>query len=104
MQTEFDALGFVENESGRAKHENGTRRPQYCRKGVRKCKICKQNSTPSVMSKISLGAQNKETTPDALSTARNEFGVQNMKMGPDAFDTVQNESESAKHENETRRP
>jgi hypothetical protein len=30
-----DALGTVENESGRAKHENGTRRTRHCRNRVR---------------------------------------------------------------------
>jgi hypothetical protein len=29
-----DALGTTENEPGRAKHENGTRRPRYLRKRV----------------------------------------------------------------------
>jgi hypothetical protein len=32
MKTGPDALGNVENESGRGKHENGTRRPRYRQK------------------------------------------------------------------------
>jgi hypothetical protein len=39
MKTEVDALGIAENESGRSKHENGTRRPRYRRKRVRARKI-----------------------------------------------------------------
>jgi hypothetical protein len=34
MKTGPVALGTVENESGRAKHENGTQRPRYNRKRV----------------------------------------------------------------------
>jgi hypothetical protein len=34
MKTGPDALCTVENESGSAKHENGTRRPRYRRKHV----------------------------------------------------------------------
>jgi hypothetical protein len=34
IKTGLDALGTVENESGSAKHENGTRRPRYRRKRV----------------------------------------------------------------------
>jgi hypothetical protein len=33
-----DALGTAENESGKAKHENETRRPRYRRKRVRERK------------------------------------------------------------------
>jgi hypothetical protein len=32
MKTGWDTLGTAENESGGAKHENGTRRPLYHRK------------------------------------------------------------------------
>jgi hypothetical protein len=35
MKTEPDAIGTAENESGSAKHENGTRGPRYRRKRVR---------------------------------------------------------------------
>jgi hypothetical protein len=38
MKTGLDALGTAENESGRAKHENETRRPWYRRKRVRERK------------------------------------------------------------------
>jgi hypothetical protein len=50
-----DALGTAKNESGRAKLENGTRRPWNRRK-------------------TSPRAQNKKTGPDALGTAENESG------------------------------
>jgi hypothetical protein len=39
MKTGPDAPSTAENESGSAKHENGTRRPRYRRKGVRERKI-----------------------------------------------------------------
>jgi hypothetical protein len=32
MKTVVDALGCAENDSGSAKHENGTRRPRYRQK------------------------------------------------------------------------
>jgi hypothetical protein len=35
MKTGLDALGTFENESGRAKYENGNRHPRYGRKLVR---------------------------------------------------------------------
>jgi hypothetical protein len=35
MKIGHDALDTAENESGRAKHENGTRRPRYRRKRIR---------------------------------------------------------------------
>jgi hypothetical protein len=54
MKTPPDALGTAENESGCAKHENGT--------------------DPSEPPKTSLGAQNMKTGPDALGTAENEAG------------------------------
>jgi hypothetical protein len=38
MKTGADAHGTVENESGRAKHENGTRHPRYRQKRVRERK------------------------------------------------------------------
>jgi hypothetical protein len=98
MKTETDALGTTENDFGRAKHENGTRRTQHRRQRVRERKTWKQDKTPSVPSKMSAGAQN-------------------MKMGPNELDTVENDktwirdltpSETpttcAKHENGTRRP
>jgi hypothetical protein len=49
-----DVLGFAENESGSAKHENGT-------------------PTPSVSLKTSQRAQNMKKGPDAHGTAENEF-------------------------------
>jgi hypothetical protein len=77
-------LGTTENESGRAKHENGTRRPRYCRKWLWERKTWKVDPTSSVPSKMSPGAEN-------------------MKRDSDALGTVVNKSEIAKHENGTRR-
>jgi hypothetical protein len=104
MKTEHDALGAVENEFGRAKHENGTdalgtaqnesgsathekgsKRPQYPQKQVRERKTRKRELMPSVTPKTSPEAQNMKTVPDALGTAENDSG-------------------RAKLENETRRP
>jgi hypothetical protein len=85
MKTRLDALGTDENESGRAKHENGNRRTLHHQKRVRARKTWKRDRTPSVPSKTSSGAQN-------------------MKSGSDALGTTENESDSAKHENGTRRP
>jgi hypothetical protein len=59
MQTGHDVLGTIENESGSAKHENGTRRPRY---------------RLSIPPKTDPGAQNMKTRPDALGTTRNEVG------------------------------
>jgi hypothetical protein len=56
MKTGLDALGTSENESGRTKQENGTRRPPHRRK------------------KMSIGAQNMKTETDALCTAENDSG------------------------------
>jgi hypothetical protein len=60
--------------------------------------------TPSVLPKTSLGAQNmkQESTPSVPS--KMFPGAQNMKIKVDALVTAQNESESAKHENESRSP
>jgi hypothetical protein len=41
MKTGHDAVGTAENESGHAKHENGTWRPPYRRKRVRERKNMK---------------------------------------------------------------
>jgi hypothetical protein len=54
-------------------------------KRFRERKTRKRDPTPSVLSKMSPGAQS-------------------MKKGPDAHGTSKNDSESAKHENGTRRP
>jgi hypothetical protein len=84
MKTRPNALGTIENESGSAKHEIGTRRPRYRRKRLRESKIRKWDTTHSVPQKTSPGAQN-------------------MQTGPDALGTVENGSGSAKHENWSRR-
>jgi hypothetical protein len=55
MKTGHESLGTVEEESGRTKHENGTR-------------------TPSLPSKMSQGAQIMKTEPDALGTVENDSG------------------------------
>jgi hypothetical protein len=78
MKTGPDALGTAENESERAKHENGTRHPRYRGKRL-------WEPTPSIPLKISSSAQN-------------------MKTGPDALRTAKNESHRAKHEDGTGRP
>jgi hypothetical protein len=62
MKKEPYALGTAENESGCAKHENGTSRPQY----------------PTHMN---LGAKNMKTGPDALATAKNESGREKHENG-----------------------
>jgi hypothetical protein len=85
MKTGPDALDTIENDSESAKHENGTRRPQFRRKGVRERKTLKRDPTTSVPPKMSPGAQNMKSGPDDLGTAENEFG-------------------SAKYENGTQRP
>jgi hypothetical protein len=82
MKTRHDALSTAENESGRAKLENGTRRPWYRRK-------------------MSPGAQNMKTGHDAQSTAKMSLIAQNLKTGPGALGTAENESGRAKHENGT---
>jgi hypothetical protein len=91
-----DALGTAENESERAKHENDTRRPRYRRKRVPEHKTLKWKPTPSIPPKMSTGAQNMITGPDALVTA------ENMKTGPNALGTAENESGRGKFENGTR--
>jgi hypothetical protein len=85
MKTGPDALGTAENGSGRAIHENGTRRPRYRQKRVRARKTRKRDPTPSLPPKMSPGAQN-------------------MKTGPVALNSVENESGQTKEENGTRRP
>jgi hypothetical protein len=72
MKTGPEVLGTAENESGGAKHENGTRRPRYCRKRVRERKTCKLDPTPLLSAKMSLSAQNIKMGPDALGTVENE--------------------------------
>jgi hypothetical protein len=73
-----DALGTAENESGRAKYENGTRRTRYHRKRVRGYKTWKRDPTPT--------------------------GAQNMITGLEPLCTAENDSGRAKYENGTRRP
>jgi hypothetical protein len=51
MKTRPDAHGTAENESERAKHENGTRRTRNHRKRFRVRKTCKRDPTPSVSPK-----------------------------------------------------
>jgi hypothetical protein len=58
MKMRPDALDTSENESGSAKHENGTRRTRYRQKQVRDRKTLKRVPTPSVTPKMSQSAQN----------------------------------------------
>jgi hypothetical protein len=81
MKTDPDALGSAEMESGRAKHENGTRRLRYRRKRVRTGKTLKRHPTPSVLLKMSPEEQNMKTGPNALSTPKNENGRAKHKIG-----------------------
>jgi hypothetical protein len=104
MKTEPDTLENGENESGSAKHENGTRRASNRRKRVRESKTWKRDLTPSLSPNTSLGAQNMKTGPDALRTVETCPGAKNMKTGPDDLRTAENVFGSAKHENGTRRP
>jgi hypothetical protein len=104
MKTEPNALGTAEKDSGRAKQQNGTRRPRYRRKNVRERKTLGREGTPSVSPKMSHDAQNKKTGPEALVPPKTSMGAQNMNMGPDDLGTVENESGRAKHENGSRRP
>jgi hypothetical protein len=80
-KTGRDSLGTAENESGRAKHEEQTRRPRYRRKLVRERKTLKWDPTPSAPPKMSPGAQNLKTTPDALGTVENKFARAKRENG-----------------------
>jgi hypothetical protein len=102
MKTGPEDLGTAGNESGSAKHDNWTLRPQYRWKWVEECNIWKRDLTPSVPPKMGLGPQNMNTRP--MVPSKMSLRVQNMKTGPDALGIVENESRSAKHENGTRRP
>jgi hypothetical protein len=82
MKNGPDALDPAENEYGRAKQKNGTRRPWCRRKRVRAQKTSKRDTTLSV--------------PPKMST-----DLQNMKKERDALVTTENESKRAKHENGT---
>jgi hypothetical protein len=103
MKTGPDALGTVANESGSAKHENGIQRPPYRPKRVWERKSFKQESMPSWPPQTSPGAQNMKIGLMPSVPPQTSPGAQNMKTGSVAHDTAQNESESAKHENGTRR-
>jgi hypothetical protein len=91
MKTGLGALGTAENESWSAKHENDNGH-------------AKRDPTHSLPPKMSPGAQNLKTGPDAHGTTENESGSANMKTSSDALGTAENESGSAKQENGTRRP
>jgi hypothetical protein len=85
----LDAIRTAENESGRAKHENGTRRPRYRRKRVRERKKRKRDPTPSISLKMCQGAQNMKTGPSALSSVENESWRANHENGFDALITAE---------------
>jgi hypothetical protein len=97
-----DALGAVKNESGSAKHANGTRRPQYRWKWVRERKTWKWDPTHSLPSQTSPRVQNIKTGPDALCTAQNEYGNAKHENGTDALNITEKKSRSLKDENGTR--
>jgi hypothetical protein len=98
MKPSIHAIGTAQNGSGSAKHENGNRRRRY-RKWVRERKIRKRDPTPSLPPKMSPGAQNIKSGPDAVAIAENEsWGAKH-----DALGTVENGSGSAKHDNGTSR-
>jgi hypothetical protein len=99
MKTRPDTLDTTENESGRAKHKNGTRRPRYRRKHVQERKT--RRIAREKINKNSIS--NMKMVFDALGTVKTSPGEQNMKKGPDAHDTAENESGSAKYECGTRR-
>jgi hypothetical protein len=80
-----DVLGTAKNEYGRAKHLNGTQHPQNSRQRVWVRKTRKRDPSPPVPLKMSPGAQNVKTGPDALGTAENMFGSEkheNEKVHP----------------------
>jgi hypothetical protein len=85
LKTGPNTLFTVKNESRCVKHKNWTRCPRFRPKQLQERNTWKRNSTPSVLSKKSLGAQN-------------------MKMGPGALSTAKNDSGSTKYENRDRRP
>jgi hypothetical protein len=85
MKTGHDALGSAQNWFGSAEHENGNRRRRYRQKRVREHKTRKRDPSPSVPPKLSPGAHN-------------------IKTGPNAVGTAENGSGSAEHENGTSRP
>jgi hypothetical protein len=104
IKTGPDALEIAEDESERAKQENVTRRPRYRRNRVRARKTGKRDPTPSILPKMSSGAQNMKMGPDALGTAENNTRCAKHEKGPDAHGTAENKSGSTKFENGTRRP
>jgi hypothetical protein len=103
MKTGPDAVGTAENGSGSAIQENGNRRRRYRQKRVWKRKTRKQDQTPSVPPKMSPGAQNMKTGPDALSTNENGSRSAKHKNETRRRRYRQKESGSAKHKNGTRR-
>jgi hypothetical protein len=62
MKTRPNAVGTAENEFGRGKHENGSRRPRFSRK-------------------MSPRAQHMKWDPDAIGTVENESGRAKHEIG-----------------------
>jgi hypothetical protein len=89
MKTGANDLGTIENQSGHAKHKNGTQCPRYCRKQVRANKIWKWDSTHAVPPKMTPGAQNVKTGPSTLGTAENESGHSKKKTRPDTISSAE---------------
>jgi hypothetical protein len=104
MKTGPDALRIPENQSGRAKHENVTRRHRYRRNRVRERKTYKRDPTHSVHPKTSPSAKKMKRDLTHSTPLKMRTGAQNMKTGLDAVGTAENESERAKYENSTPRP
>jgi hypothetical protein len=93
-----DALGTFEHEYGRAKYENGTRRPPYRRKRVLERKTGKR--PPYRRKRVLERKTGKRDTSHSVPSKMSP-GEQNMKNGPATTDAVENESECEKHENGT---
>jgi hypothetical protein len=101
MKTRPGALSTSENGFGSAKHENRTGCSSYRRKRVWKSKTWKLDQAPSVSQKARPGAQNIKTSPDALSTAENEFGSAKQENWTQRPRYHWKRVESGKHENWT---
>jgi hypothetical protein len=104
MKTGPDALANAEKESGRAKHENGTKASSVPPTTIPATQNMKTGLDVPVPPKMSPGAQNMKRGPITSISPKMSPGAKNMKKVPHALVTAENESGSAKHENETRHP
>jgi hypothetical protein len=80
LKTRTNALGIAKNVSGSAELENETRRRRYSRKWVRARKTWKLDTTPSEPPKMSPGAQNMKTGPDALTNFSSNLILMHYKL------------------------